>query len=69
MEKTMDRKTDLLTLEEVQSMLPKGAVTLQTLRNECFRGNLPAVKLGRRWIVSRKRLEELLDGEEAGNDR
>ena len=48
---------EMLTTMEVAELL---RVSEQTVRRWCADGTLPALKLGRRWRVSRGRLDELI---------
>ena len=58
----MVSKTELATMkiEEAAQVLGIGRQTAYDLANE---GKLPgAIRLGKRWVVSRKALEEVLSG-------
>lgn len=46
-------------LDEVAELL---RVSPQTIRAEARAGRLPGVKIGRRWIFPRNRIEEFLSG-------
>lgn len=48
---------DLLTVDDVAAILHVSRKTVQTL---CKRGDLPAIKIGRRWYVPKIRLVEYL---------
>lgn len=49
----------VLNTETVASLL---GVSVQTVRIQCVEGELPGVKIGRRWFVPRDRLVEFLNG-------
>jgi excisionase family DNA binding protein len=51
---------DLMTLDEVRTEL-NGAVSIQTLRRKIRNGELRAVKLGRKFLVRRAWLEEMIE--------
>ena len=48
---------DLLTVEQMAEML---SLSTNTIRSLCRSGELPAVHIGRRWYVSRAKLNEFL---------
>lgn len=56
--------TEVLTVAQVAELMH---LSEQTVRAACRRGELPAVHVGRRWIVSAERLKRFLDGEEKAN--
>jgi len=53
---------ELLTLEEVRSEL-REAVSIQTLRRKIKCRQLRAIKLGRRFLIRRQWLNQLIDGD------
>jgi hypothetical protein len=51
---------DLLTLPEAAALYwPDGPVTVSTLRTAIRRGQLPVARLGRRFLTSRRAIEEM----------
>lgn len=59
--------TERLTysIEETAELLGIGRRLAYELAN---RGELPALRLGKRWVVPRHRLERLLEGDAHGDD-
>lgn len=55
----------ILNTEEVAEIL---GISGQTVRKECATGGLPAVRVGRRWFISREKLFKLLNGVDTGNE-
>lgn len=49
----------VLNTETVAELL---GVSVQTVRIQCAEGELPGVKIGRRWFVARDRFIEFLNG-------
>ena len=47
----------LMTVEEVAAMT---GLTRRTIQYQCSRGTIPAVHLGRRWLIGRAAVERLL---------
>ena len=56
-----DRRT--YTPEEVARLL---GIHLNSVYSMLKMGSLPAVRAGRRWLISKKRFEVWLDGEDSG---
>ena len=48
---------DMLTIDDLAAILH---VSRKTAQNQCKRGDLPAVPIGRRWYVPKARLVEML---------
>ncbi len=44
-------------------------IAASTLRELCARGDLPARKVGKGWIISRRALVSYIDGAAAGDNR
>ena len=61
----MDRNRQTLTVEEAARVL---GISRGVAYESARRGELPVVRLGRRLLVPRPRLEELLGGKFALND-
>ena len=59
-----DAYPDLLTVEDMRALT---GLSAQTIRAECLKGGLPAVKIGRRWYVPKMRLLECLAGDRSGH--
>ena len=57
---TVNDQPRYLTAEEVAADL---RLTVKTVRNMCERGQIPARKLGGRWLVTRENLDALVAGE------
>lgn len=55
-----DAYPDLLTVKNMQELT---GLSAQTIRAECQKGGIPAVKIGRRWYVPKMRLIECLAGD------
>lgn len=47
-------KPDLLSLQQAADEL---GIAVTTLRHHCQRGNIPALKLGRDWVITREAVE------------
>ena len=56
----MSEQNELLTLEEICTEL-RGEVSIQTLRRRIKDGGLRATKLGRKFLVRRVWLDEMID--------
>lgn len=56
----------LLTTDEVASMLK---TSVQMARRMAARGDIPAVKIGRRWYVPEARFNELIGVSDNENNR
>ena len=58
---------DMLGVNDLAEIL---GVSVKTVQHQCARGDLPAVKIGRRWYVARLRLVNLLmSGDSAHSGR
>jgi len=51
----------ILTVQQAAELLHPSA---QTVRAACRRGELPAVHIGRRWLIARDKLMVLVEGGE-----
>lgn len=49
---------DFLTTSQVAEELE---ITPDTVKHHCQRGNLPAIKIGREWLISRKELSRYIE--------
>lgn len=51
---------EILNTKDVAEIL---GISYQTVRKECAEGRIPAVKVGRKYFVTRENLYKLLNGE------
>lgn len=56
---------DLLVSQDVADLL---GATVATVHSMCKRGDLPAVKIGKRWYVPKAKLVEKLNNQSAASD-
>lgn len=54
----------VLTVAQVAELMH---LSEQTVRSACRRGELPAVHVGRRWLISAEKLRRFLEGETNNN--
>lgn len=52
---------EVVTIEEINQTYP--FLKIETLRRWCLRGQLPAKKLGKRWLVKIVDIEKLTKGD------
>ena len=52
-----DAYPDLMTVQHMQEIT---GLSAQTIRAECSKGGIPAVRIGRRWFVPKMRLIDCL---------